>query len=75
MVCVEESLVGNYVVVEYDGIPYPGIILGVDENELDVKVSLISSSGPNTCHFGPPYHTSDVTYVHNMFIYIYLYLF
>ncbi|WAR00137.1 hypothetical protein MAR_024509 [Mya arenaria] len=35
---VDESLIGRYCVVEYDRLPYPGIILDVDEVDLEVKV-------------------------------------
>jgi len=37
--CVEESLVGGYVVVNYDGMPYPGVVQAVAENDLEVQVS------------------------------------
>jgi transcription antitermination factor NusG len=35
---VEENLIGRYVVVQYDGLPFPGVILDVDEDEIEVKV-------------------------------------
>ncbi|XP_052224930.1 uncharacterized protein LOC127840558 [Dreissena polymorpha] len=38
IVCVEESLVGGYVVVNYDGMPYPGVVQAVAENDLEVQV-------------------------------------
>ncbi|XP_060568684.1 uncharacterized protein LOC132727272 [Ruditapes philippinarum] len=34
---VEENLIGRYVVVQYDGLPFPGVILDVDEDEIEVK--------------------------------------
>ena len=39
--CVDEDLIGKYVVVCYDGLPFPGIILDVDEEDLEVKVQLL----------------------------------
>lgn len=38
MTCVEGSLIGKYAVVKYDGRPFPGVILDVDEDDLEVKV-------------------------------------
>lgn len=35
---VDETLIGQYVVVIYDEIPYPGRVLDVDENDLQVQV-------------------------------------
>jgi hypothetical protein len=35
---VEESLIGQYCVVEYESLPYPGLILDVDDDDLEVKV-------------------------------------
>ena len=35
---VDESLISTYCVVAYDDVPYPGIILDVDGDELEVKV-------------------------------------
>ena len=35
---VEENLIGRFVVVQYDGLPFPGVILDVDEDEIEVKV-------------------------------------
>ena len=38
--CVDEDLIGKYVVVSYSGIPFPGIIPDVDKEDLEVKVQL-----------------------------------
>lgn len=35
---MEESLIGRYLVILYDGLPYPGVILDVDEDDVEVKV-------------------------------------
>jgi len=37
---VEESLTGRYLIVLYDGLPYPGevIYMYVDEDDVEVKV-------------------------------------
>ncbi|WAR12549.1 hypothetical protein MAR_026729 [Mya arenaria] len=35
---VDQHLIGQYIVVEYDGLPYPGEVLDVDEEDLEVKV-------------------------------------
>ncbi|WAR07948.1 hypothetical protein MAR_017906, partial [Mya arenaria] len=35
---VDESLIGQFCVVIYDGIPYPGKVLDVDESDLHVQV-------------------------------------
>jgi len=35
---VEESLIGRYLVILYDGQPYPGVVLDVDEDDVEVKV-------------------------------------
>lgn len=36
---IDESIVGRFCVVVYmyDGLPYPGVILSVDEDEVEVK--------------------------------------
>lgn len=34
----DESQVGQWCVVKYDGLPYPGIIQYVDVNDIEVKV-------------------------------------
>ena len=41
VVCVDEDLTGKYVVVCYDGLLFPGIILDVDQEYLEVKVQLL----------------------------------
>lgn len=33
-----DDLIGKWCVVNYDGLPYPGIVHDVDEGELEVKV-------------------------------------
>ncbi|WAR02440.1 hypothetical protein MAR_008998 [Mya arenaria] len=38
VVTVDQHLIGQYIVVEYDGLPYPGEVLDVDEEDLEVKV-------------------------------------
>ncbi|XP_060591766.1 uncharacterized protein LOC132746584 [Ruditapes philippinarum] len=38
VIVVDEDLIGLWAVVEYDGLPYPGEILDVDENDVEVKV-------------------------------------
>ena len=36
---IEESLIGQNCVVNYDGLPYPGIVMDVDEeNGIEAKV-------------------------------------
>ena len=35
---ISEALIGQYVVVKYDGLPYPGVVMDVDETDLEVKV-------------------------------------
>ena len=35
---VEESLIGQYLVILYDGQPYPGVVLDVDEDDVKFKV-------------------------------------
>ena len=34
---IDESLISKWCVVIYDGLPYPGIVQDVDDNELEVK--------------------------------------
>ena len=36
--CLDENLVGKWVVVLYDALPYPGVIQDVDADEIEVKV-------------------------------------
>ncbi|WAR22315.1 hypothetical protein MAR_016289 [Mya arenaria] len=44
---VDESLIGQFCMVLYDGIPYPGKVLDVDESDLHVQVMhKIDISGP-----------------------------
>ena len=38
MSVAEENLIGRYVVVQYDGLLVPGVILDVDEDDIEVKV-------------------------------------
>jgi len=38
---VEESLIGRYLVILYDGLPYPGVVLDVDEDDVEVKVFIL----------------------------------
>ena len=35
---IDESLISKWCVVAYDGLPYPGIVQDVDNDELEVKV-------------------------------------
>ena len=35
---INEALIGQYVVVKYDAFPYPGMVMDVDETDLEVKV-------------------------------------
>lgn len=35
---IDESLIGRYIVVVYDGEPYPRVVLSVDEDDIEVKV-------------------------------------
>ena len=35
---VDESLISKHCVVKYDNTPYPGIIVDVDEDDLEIKV-------------------------------------
>jgi len=35
---VEESLTGRYLIVLYNGLPYPGEVIYVDEDDVEVKV-------------------------------------
>lgn len=38
LVALDEALQGKHCVVQYDGKPYPGIIQGIDDQELEVNV-------------------------------------
>ena len=40
-----ESYLNTYVVVMYDGVPFPGKVIDVDESEIEVKC--MSRVGPN----------------------------
>ena len=40
MITLDEDLIGQYIVVEYDGLPYPGEVMDVDEDDLEVKVHI-----------------------------------
>jgi len=42
---LDESLVGRYCVVEYEGLPYPGIIQDVDDDR--AEVTAMNRIGPN----------------------------
>jgi hypothetical protein len=44
VIVVDEDLIGLWAVVEYDGLPYPGEILDVDENDVEVKVYYLSKA-------------------------------
>ena len=44
--CVDESLIGKYCVVVYDNMPYPGIIMDVDDDE-ELEVKVMCRVGPN----------------------------
>lgn len=35
---VDPDMIGQWCVVEYDGLPFPGVILDVDQEEIEVKV-------------------------------------
>ena len=52
-----EGLLDNYVVVRYDGKPYPGKVIDIDRIRGDVKVSCMHSVGRNL-FFWP--HRADV---------------
>jgi len=41
MTCVDESLLQQWSEVNYEKRPSPGIILSVDENDLEVQVSIL----------------------------------
>lgn len=34
---LNETLIGQYCVIEYDGLPYPGLILDIDEDTAEVR--------------------------------------
>lgn len=46
----DESYVGQWCVVKYDGLPYPGITQNVDVN--DIEVNVMHRIGTKRC-FGP----------------------
>ncbi|KAL4230325.1 hypothetical protein ACF0H5_010708 [Mactra antiquata] len=49
---VDETLIGKHVVVLYDGLPYPGVVKDVDENDIEVKV--MHKAGVNRYYWPSP---------------------
>ena len=52
----DESHIGKYCIVQYDGKPYPGLIQAVDENE--VEVNAMRTVGDNRFYW--PHPVQDV---------------
>jgi hypothetical protein len=63
VIVVDEELIRQLVVVEYDRLPYPGEILDVYENDVEVKVYSLSKA----------YYFGFLTYSDKNYMYYYLY--